>query len=202
MQVLCSKPIRRVVGVLILLSALGVWYTTRGLRPLPASLLPTTSAIHKVQVLDRHGTPLSVTYHNPWNVHAYVPLHAIPPLLQQAFLLAEDRRFYQHHGVDWLARAKALGQNLWARRVVRDLFEAYLAEPGLLPPGWTDMAAECLPRWRRWTRSRPASPRYATSAPGASATWPCARPSTRAKSSARGWFRRARRWESPAGTAT
>ena len=119
MHLLCSRHIRRAVVVLILLSAFGVWQTTRSLRPFPPTLLPTTSAVHKVQVLDRHGTPLSVTYHNPWNVHDYVPLHAIPPLLQQAFLLAEDRRFYRHHGVDWLARVKALVQNLWALRVVR-----------------------------------------------------------------------------------
>lgn len=119
MHVLHCRHIRRALGVLLLLSAFGIWYTTRSLRPFPSSLLPGTSDVHKVQVLDRHGTPLSVTYHNPWNLHDYVPLHAIPPLLQQAFLLAEDKRFYRHHGVDWLARAKALGQNLRALRVVR-----------------------------------------------------------------------------------
>jgi penicillin-binding protein 1C len=73
----------------------------------------------KLQVLDRHDTPLSVTFQNSWNVHDAVPLHTMPPLLQQAFITAEDQRFYQHRGVDWRARAQALWQNLTARRVVR-----------------------------------------------------------------------------------
>ncbi len=48
-----------------------------------------------------------------------------------SFLL---RRMYKHERVTVIMNR--------ARRVVRDLFEAYLAEPGLLPADWTDMAAE------------------------------------------------------------
>jgi penicillin-binding protein 1C len=70
-------------------------------------------------VVDRHGLPLSITFQNPWNVHDYVPLHEIPLFLQQAFIAAEDKRFYTHNGVDWPARLHALGQNLYARRTVR-----------------------------------------------------------------------------------
>lgn len=95
------------------------WVTRLDLRPLPPTLALAHAEARKIQVLDRHGAPLSVTFQNVWNLHHIVPLHNIPELLQHAFLLAEDQRFYQHHGVDWRARAHALWQNLRARRVVR-----------------------------------------------------------------------------------
>jgi penicillin-binding protein 1C len=100
-------------------TGLFIWRTWTALLPLPASLTPDATQVRKVQVLDRHGTPLSVTLQNPWNVHDVVPLHRIPALLQQAFIQAEDKRFYQHGGVDWQARAQALVQNLRAGRTVR-----------------------------------------------------------------------------------
>ncbi len=89
------------------------------LRPFPPSLALSHAEARKTQVLDRHGTPLSVTFQNDWNLHHLVSLHDIPDLLQSAFLLAEDKRFYRHAGVDWHARVHALWQNLRAGRVVR-----------------------------------------------------------------------------------
>jgi penicillin-binding protein 1C len=105
--------------VLLVLVGLLVWQTWAALRPFPASLLPDDSAIRRSQVVDRRGIPLSITFQNPWNVHDYVPLYELPPFLQQAFIAAEDQHFYAHRGVDWPARLHALGQNLYARRVVR-----------------------------------------------------------------------------------
>ena len=89
------------------------------LRPLPADLRPQALEYRRPQFLDRHGIPLSVTYDNPWNVHEWLSLHEIPELLQEAFLASEDRRFFRHHGVDWLARVHALLQNLAALKGVR-----------------------------------------------------------------------------------
>jgi penicillin-binding protein 1C len=60
-----------------------------------------------------------VTYGNRWNAHDVLPLHDVPLLLRQAFLTAEDRRFFKHSGVDWRARSHAVVQNLRARRAVR-----------------------------------------------------------------------------------
>ena len=113
------RYLRALSGVLLVLVGLLVWQTWAALRPFPTSLLPDNSAIRRTQVVDRRGLPLSITFQNPWNVHDYVPLHEIPLFLQQAFIAAEDKRFYTHHGVDWPARLHALGQNLCARRTVR-----------------------------------------------------------------------------------
>ena len=105
----------------LLLSAMGVfsWQTIKDLQPLPISLNFRTGNIRKVQILDRNGTPLTVTYQNRWNIHDYVALHEIPTLLKQAFVQSEDHRFYQHHGVDWRARLMALLQNIKSLRAVR-----------------------------------------------------------------------------------
>jgi penicillin-binding protein 1A len=46
------------------------------------------------------------------------PLDALPPQLVQAVLAAEDVRFFQHHGVDYAAIARAAWMNYQAGRVV------------------------------------------------------------------------------------
>ena len=96
-----------------------VWRTWMDLQALPDTLFPNPESIQRVQFLDRNGRPLSTTYQNRWNLHDYQVLHAVPQLLQQAFIVSEDKRFYNHHGVDWLARAHAVWQNLKSLRAVR-----------------------------------------------------------------------------------
>lgn len=69
-------------------------------------------------LLDRQGHPLAEDF-GGWNVQSQVPLYNVPLRMQQAVLTAEDRHFYRHRGVDWLARAHALWQGLRAGRNVR-----------------------------------------------------------------------------------
>ncbi len=45
-----------------------------------------------------------------------VPLKAVPEFVQQAFIATEDRRFYQHGGLDWRGFFRALATNLKAGR--------------------------------------------------------------------------------------
>lgn len=89
------------------------------LRSLPDRLEPPGAPSGKRQVVDRRGEPLSYTYSRGWNYSDQRPLHAIPEALQRAMLEAEDHRFYQHNGVDWIARCHAMWQNIRALRVVR-----------------------------------------------------------------------------------
>lgn len=93
--------------------------TSMALREIPQNLSALTQASVKPQLLDRNGNPLTITYQNRWNAHNVLPLHRIPSFLQQAFILAEDKRFYQHSGMDWRARFNALWQNVVALRGVR-----------------------------------------------------------------------------------
>ena len=45
-----------------------------------------------------------------------VPLSSVPQFVQQAFIATEDRRFYQHGGLDWRGFFRALVTNLRAGR--------------------------------------------------------------------------------------
>ena len=47
-----------------------------------------------------------------------LPLEQLPPQLVQAFIASEDRRFYQHKGVDWQGVGRAFVSNLNAGNVV------------------------------------------------------------------------------------
>jgi len=49
----------------------------------------------------------------------FVPLAAIPALLQTAVVVAEDQHFYEHHGVDWPARVAALSLDIRERSAIR-----------------------------------------------------------------------------------
>jgi penicillin-binding protein 1C len=89
-----------------------IWKTNADLRSLPASLAADGFNVRKVQVTDRNYLPLTVTYQNRWNLHDHIPLHDIPQLLKQAFVVSEDQRFYRHRGIDWLARLHAIFQNI------------------------------------------------------------------------------------------
>ena len=77
------------------------------------------ATLTRAQVLAVGGEVLNRTYSNAWNFHDRRTLHEIPELLRAAFIGAEDRSFYQHHGIDWPARVAALTQNLRALRVLR-----------------------------------------------------------------------------------
>ena len=66
-------------------------------------------------VLDGKGQRFADVF-EPGNRRVWVPLSDIPDYVQKAFIAAEDRRFYQHHGID-------------ERGIIR-AFIGNLAEPG------------------------------------------------------------------------
>ncbi len=66
-----------------------------------------------VTLLDRQGVPLQ-TLRVDKDVRrlAWVPLTEMSPALLTAIVLSEDRRFWEHSGVDWSAAAKSAWANL------------------------------------------------------------------------------------------
>src|SRR5688572_19933870 len=104
-------PGRVFAGTLALAVLLLVAATVHGLAPVLV-LNPVMAPVQMPQWRDRDGQPLNITYRNAWNLHDLRPLHAIPELLRQAVVQAEDQRFLEHQGVDWVARTEALRQNL------------------------------------------------------------------------------------------
>lgn len=87
--------------------------------PVTSSLHAIQSDAQTVQITDRNGKPLTITYQNRWNTYDTQPLYAVPDLFQKAFVISEDRRFFEHGGVDWRARGSALLQNWQSGQVVR-----------------------------------------------------------------------------------
>ncbi len=104
-----------VAAVAALLLGVATW---RSRMHLPASLRPPATAVAP-QFLAADGTPLSYSYRGALNANATLALWQVPPLLREAFVDSEDKRYWQHGGADWIARFDALWDNLRAGHVVR-----------------------------------------------------------------------------------
>lgn len=85
-----------------------------------AQILPSFAEVRdshvssEARLVDRHGAPLSEIRLDPHSRRLeWMSLRELSPAMLEALLAAEDRRFYQHDGVDWRAVAAALWQNLW-----------------------------------------------------------------------------------------
>ncbi len=74
---------------------------------------------YSCRIYDRRGKLVQVTALSGGGRREFTPIKQIPKELQKAFILQEDKRFYFHHGVDWLAIFKAVTQNHRADKIVR-----------------------------------------------------------------------------------
>lgn len=116
---LTKKTLGLLIGTLLAASGGLLLVTYTSLLPVPASLAAINRQAIKNSFLDRYGRILNVTYENRWNIHDVIPLHDIPLFMQQAIVASEDKRFFQHNGIDWLARFAALKQDVLAAENVR-----------------------------------------------------------------------------------
>ncbi|WP_233505978.1 penicillin-binding protein 1C [Rhodoferax lacus] len=65
-------------------------------------------------ILDRHGEVLQrVRTDNTVRRGQWMALQDVSPALRTALVLSEDKRFYEHSGVDWRAVSAAAWGNLW-----------------------------------------------------------------------------------------
>lgn len=65
----------------------------------------------------------------------WVPLADVSPALRMALVLSEDKRFYEHSGVDWHAASAAAWGNLWNQRT-RGASTITMQLAGLLDGDW------------------------------------------------------------------
>jgi penicillin-binding protein 1C len=80
------------------------------LTPLPPALL--APRVESTEFLDRHGKPLRILLVDQRRRQMRTTLSEISPHLVAATLAAEDKRFFHHHGIDFLATARAVRQSL------------------------------------------------------------------------------------------
>ncbi|MFA6509116.1 MAG: penicillin-binding protein 1C [Candidatus Peribacteraceae bacterium] len=85
--------------------------------PLPPALLHPVPQ-QAVQILDREGRLLYEARGAESGSFRFIPLADLPPSLTSAFLAIEDRRFYEHGGVDYRAIARAAWQNIAAGEII------------------------------------------------------------------------------------
>src|SRR5206468_1971912 len=80
-----------------------LWIAT----PLPAGVA-SPAPVPRLVVEDRAGLPLRATRAADGSRGGWTPLAEVDPRLVQAFLAAEDHRFFAHHGVDVRSVGRAL----------------------------------------------------------------------------------------------
>jgi penicillin-binding protein 1C len=87
-------------------------------RWVDATEVPSLVLDTSVEVLDRHGVLLRAytVANGRWRLAT--SLDAVDPNYIDMLIAYEDKRFYQHHGVDLIAALRATGQALWNGKVV------------------------------------------------------------------------------------
>ena len=93
------------------------------LLPASAGALPSFAEVQRdflpseASLLDRNGELLQrLRVNMDERKLAWVKLEDVSPALRQALIASEDRRFYQHSGIDWNAVAASAWGNLWNTR--------------------------------------------------------------------------------------
>src|SRR5258708_8302862 len=89
----------------------------------PAHALPTFDEVRSGWrssdwvLLARNGEPLQRTRIDATERRGdWVALQDVSPALREAIVVSEDKRFYEHSGVDWQGAAAAAWANLWNTR--------------------------------------------------------------------------------------
>lgn len=83
-----------------------------------ATVLPSLSAETSVEVLDRKGQLLRAYTVSDGRWRLAVVAQDVDPLYRAMLLAYEDKRFYDHSGVDLIAMTRAVGQAAWNGRIV------------------------------------------------------------------------------------
>jgi penicillin-binding protein 1A len=108
------------LGLVMLAALAGLWAWRLAFADLP--VIPDKAALwslHRppgITFLDKDGKLIAVRGSRNGRTLA---LSAMPAYLPNAFLAAEDRRFYSHHGLDLTGIARAMRADLGARHVVQ-----------------------------------------------------------------------------------
>ena len=129
------RNLARRVGLL-----LGIMMVISPIRAETGPVLPDFATVKagwrssEARVLDRRGRLLSEIRVDPRIRRTdWTPLEAVSPALIAALLGAEDRRFFEHAGVDWLAAGKAALSN-WLSEKPRGASTLTMQLVGLVDP--------------------------------------------------------------------
>jgi penicillin-binding protein 1C len=107
----CSKFLALITTVLVAFSA----------NSMPANgsfeHVKSETKASEAWLLDRHGAPLHrLRVDKQFRRGEWIALQDMSPALRTAMVLSEDKRFYEHSGVDWKAVSSAAWGNLFNQR--------------------------------------------------------------------------------------
>ncbi len=135
MRRLLSRRVVRVTGVVVAtLAAVTVAGAVVFVAwPLPADVRDP-GPVPGFVIEDRHGLPLRSTRAPDGTRGGWIALSDMEPRLIQAFVAREDRRFFDHHGVDLRGVARAARDNLAAGTIVSGASTITMQTARLLRP--------------------------------------------------------------------
>jgi penicillin-binding protein 1C len=116
-------------AALLVASGVAAWVAL----PLPPDLAEP-GAVPSLVIEDRHGLTLRTTRAADGSRGGWIPLAEVSPTVLQAFLAAEDHRFFEHRGIDFRGVARAARDNLRARRIVSGASTITMQTARLLRP--------------------------------------------------------------------
>src|SRR4051812_26623727 len=119
-----------VAGAAMVVLSTGLWIAL----PLPRELT-APPRVASLTLLDRNGVVLRSTRAGDGSLQRWISLGEIDPDIMAAFIAGEDHRFYEHHGIDVRAVARAISQNFRARRVRSGASTLTMQLARLLRPG-------------------------------------------------------------------
>ena len=104
--------------------------------------------INSVLVTDRHGKPLRAFSAPDGRWRFAVSLEEIDPAFVEALVRVEDKRFWNHHGTDWLGMARAAVDSAAAGRVVSGGSTITMQTARMLEPRPRNIGSKFIEIWR------------------------------------------------------
>ena len=121
----------RAIAIFLIAACAGSTWAAATFNEIKTAYTPSDTLI-----LDRHGEVLhrlrtdATVRRGQW-----VALADVSPALRTALVLSEDKRFFEHSGVDWRAASAAAWGNLWNQRT-RGASTITMQLAGLLDGDW------------------------------------------------------------------
>ena len=125
--------------------------------PLPDEL--SSKTVSGIRIEDRHGLVLRTTRAEDGNLQRWTSLDVLDPDVIAAFVAVEDHRFFEHHGVDLRAIARAARDNLRGGRVLAGASTITMQLARIhygTPRSWAGKLVQVLQAWRlEWQLDKP-----------------------------------------------
>ena len=148
-----SRIIFAITGVAVISAFAWVWF------PLPAELRRPPAGT--LTLLDCRGREIAELASPEARTQFPLPLEQMGPWLPRVTVALEDRRFYEHRGIDWRAIVAACARNLRSRHVVSgaSTITQQLVKLAAVrgQRSWKRKLYEAIVAWkleRRWSKER------------------------------------------------